>query len=389
MRIPTSLRCLAASLTLAGLASAQSADELSTALEKYDDLSTFRSLLSTSHGIFQTIVSEKRTNITVLVPTNEAITTYLTRSGVSAITDIGSQAIETLFSYHVMAASLKSKDFDNDRGLAVPTLLKEDAYNNRSAGAGLKQQFGGDGTGQVVFASGSKASSKREFKGPTVMVQGGMAQQAQMTVVDGVWGPKNVNSFQVVDTILIPPTPCSVTIRSTNSTLRALDYALNKTDLYPTLDTTRNVTCLGPSTTGFNNSGNPQLSLSKGDLLGALLHHTLKEVTYTNFLEDGMVLQTFNDTTVRVRIKGDDIYFNNAKVIEANVLTNNGLIHILDRVMGPDTEEANGTSTAQANAATSTSSSTSSTSSSDSNAASSLSVSVPGVMLLLAGLAMM
>ena len=56
--------------------------------------------------------------------------------------------------------------------------------------------------------------------------------------------------------------------------------------------------------------------------------HTLDQVTYSNYLEDGMVLGTLNKTTVKVSIKGSDVYFNNAKVIKANVLTNNGLIHM-------------------------------------------------------------
>lgn len=41
-----------------------------------------------------------------------------------------------------------------------------------------------------------------------------------------------------------------------------------------------------------------------------------------------MTIGTLNGTTVRVSFQGDDIYFNNAKVIKANVLTNNGLIHM-------------------------------------------------------------
>jgi len=56
--------------------------------------------------------------------------------------------------------------------------------------------------------------------------------------------------------------------------------------------------------------------------------HTLQNVAYTNYLEDGMKFKSLNNLTVRVRVKEGDIYFNNAKVIEPNVLTNNGLIHM-------------------------------------------------------------
>lgn len=107
-----------------------------------------------------------------------------------------------------------------------------------------------------------------------------------------------------------------------------MDTALNRTQLWSTLDFTPNVTCLAPSTEAFKKAGDPQDSLSKEDLTGALLAHTLKEVTYSNYLEDGQILETYNGTRVRISIKDDEIYFNNAKVIEANVLTNNGLLHV-------------------------------------------------------------
>lgn len=58
---------------------------------------------------------------------------------------------------------------------------------------------------------------------------------------------------------------------SRRSELSALDSALNKTGLWETLDRTPNVTCLAPSTTAFRKAGNPQISLGKADLTGALL----------------------------------------------------------------------------------------------------------------------
>jgi uncharacterized surface protein with fasciclin (FAS1) repeats len=41
-----------------------------------------------------------------------------------------------------------------------------------------------------------------------------------------------------------------------------------------------------------------------------------------------MEFTSLANKTVKVKIQGDDIYFNNAKVVAANVLTNNGLIHM-------------------------------------------------------------
>jgi transforming growth factor-beta-induced protein len=64
-------------------------------------------------------------------------------------------------------------------------------------------------------------------------------------------------------------------------------------------------------------------------------------VTYSNFLTDGQVITSAAGLDVTVRLVDADIYFNDAKVISPNVVTNNGLIHVLDRVMS-----ANGTAPA-------------------------------------------
>ncbi|KAH6884601.1 FAS1 domain-containing protein [Thelonectria olida] len=382
----------AANLALLAVANAQSAELLSTALEDYDDLSLFRNLLAASPQALQNAITGKSTNITVLIPTNDAISAYLKSSGIQDVSSLGSSQIEIFFAYHIMSASLKSTDFDDDRGAVVPTLLKKSEFNNRTAGAQLTKEYGAGATGQVLVAGSAKSSSRRikrqDFKGPSVTLRAGLAQDAQMTAIDGSWGPKKVNTFQVVDSVLLPPLACSTTIRSiTKGQLSALDAALNKTELYPTLDTTKNVTCLAPSTSAFKAAGDPQTSLPKSNLTHALLAHTLKEVTYTTFLEDGMILETYDNSTVTVHIKGDDIYFNNAKIIEPNVLTNNGLLHILDAVIEAETDEPTGTSTASSDSPSSTSSS--SASASESNAASASSVGFHGLVALVAGLMMM
>ncbi|KAF7554887.1 hypothetical protein G7Z17_g2625 [Cylindrodendrum hubeiense] len=388
-----SLAPLTVSLAALGFANAQTApEELSSSLEGYDELSLFRSLLSAAPQALSTSLSGKTSNITVIVPTNDAITAYLNESKVSDVTELNIDDIETFFSYHVLVASLKASDFGDHT--VVPTLLQGEEYNNRSAGPQLEQEFGSKATGQVLIATKrtdtSRRTKRQKLSGPTVDVRAGLAQDAEMTAVDGKWGPKNVNTFQIVNKVLIPPRTCSTTIRGQGDKLGALDSSLNKTELYPTLDTTPNVTCLAPSTEAFKKAGNPHQSLSKADLTGALLAHTLKQVTYTSFLEDGMVLGTYNDTTVTVHIKGDDIYFNNAKIIEPNVLTNNGLLHILDAVIGPE-DETSSTSTATASKTSADSTSApASTSTSDSstkdNAASAFSISYPGAVALAAGL---
>ncbi|KAF4981529.1 hypothetical protein FZEAL_2678 [Fusarium zealandicum] len=393
-----SLRHAAATLALLSLASAQSlSEDLASAIAGNPNLSLFRSLIGAAPQGFDKTLSAKSTDITVLIPSDEAIQSYLSTSGVSDITELDAEDVQTFFKYHVLAASLKSSDFDSPKGKAIPTLLEGTQYNNRSAGAQITREYGKDAIGQVVFAARNDAKGnrgKRQSGGQNVSLRAGLAQDVEMTAIDGSWGPKQANSFQIVNSVLIPPRACSTTIQTVgDKRLTALGAALNKTDLWNALDHSPNVTCLAPSTDAFKDAGDPQISLSKTDLTGALLAHTLKEVTYTNYLEDGMVLGTLNNTTVRVHIKNNDIYFNNAKVIKGNVLTNNGLIHILDSViMAEASDEPSSTSSSNAPSDTSTESPTSSSSEPSSpqttDAANMVSAGYPAVVALVAGLFM-
>ncbi|KAJ4308409.1 hypothetical protein N0V84_012121 [Fusarium piperis] len=388
----SSLCQAAASFALLSLVGAQSLpEELSDAISDYPTLSLFRSLIGAAPQGLTKSFSEKSTDITVLVPTNDAIEKYLKDAGVTNVTALDEDDIQTFFSYHIMAASLQSSDFDSPRGKTVPTLLQSSEFNNRTAGPDLVQDFGKQATGQVVFASKVDQSDKKEkrqqIKGDEVNLRAGLAQDVKMTAVDGKWGPRNANTFQVVNSVLLPPRPCSVTVRTVkDDRLDGLDTALNATGLWPALDHSKNVTCLAPTTKAFQDAG----ELSKEELTGALLAHTLDQVTYTDYLTDGMVIGTLNKTTVRVFIKGDDIYFNNAKVIKANVLTNNGLIHMLDQVIqssGEPSSTAKGVSPSETSSTTGPSSTTSETDAAQAtNAANTLSFGYAGAIALVAGL---
>jgi transforming growth factor-beta-induced protein len=73
---------------------------------------------------------------------------------------------------------------------------------------------------------------------------------------------------------------------------------------------------------------------------------------YSPYITSGMVIKSLAGMNVTVAKVDGAIYFNDAKVISPNVMTNNGLIHVLDRIMSP-----NGT----APAATATTASTATT----------------------------
>jgi transforming growth factor-beta-induced protein len=88
--------------------------------------------------------------------------------------------------------------------------------------------------------------------------------------------------------------------------------------------------------------------------------HTLNQPVYSSFLQDGDEFETLSNETVRVSILNGDIYFNDALVLKPNVLTNNGLMYEIDRVMSPLSTAGPGSSSSATPSATSISSSSSS-----------------------------
>ena len=48
--------------------------------------------------------------------------------------------------------------------------------------------------------------------------------------------------------------------------------------------------------------------------------HTLPLVTYSNYLQDGQVIQSLAGGNITIRMVDNDIYFNDAKVVSPNVL---------------------------------------------------------------------
>lgn len=197
-----SLHIKALSLVFLSFTNAQTLPEdLANAIANYSSLSLFRSLIITAPQALSQSLSNKSSNITVLIPTDDAFKSYLQDSGVSDVTELNQTDLQIFFSYHILSASLVSSDFDNPRGLSVPTMLDDSQFNNRSAGPQIQSQFGKDAGGQVVFASKEKNIGKRankDLNGPTVILRAGLAQNVRMTAVDGSWGAKNVNSFQVI-----------------------------------------------------------------------------------------------------------------------------------------------------------------------------------------------
>jgi transforming growth factor-beta-induced protein len=115
--------------------------------------------------------------------------------------------------------------------------------------------------------------------------------------------------------------------------LTTLVSALARANLSDTLNNFANVTCLAPTNAAFQSAGSPDTSLNVPALTHALRYHYIAGAQYSIDLQDGDVLTSVGGPEIKVRVDADGkIWFNDAMVVQPNVITNNGVIHVLDRV---------------------------------------------------------
>lgn len=316
--------------TALGVAHAQT---LLEALSKVPELSNFTTFYQNNEAFAAAYFgNESSYPITFLAPSNDAFSAYYTQNQVSLF-DVGPEILLQLVQYHTLVSDLKQANFTNvgTKGITAPSMLKDSPNNNRTTGVSLAAKFGGSerARGQVVFiqAAGSAASPNRfllsrQSTPQNAGVRSGLASTVNLRTLDANQGTWDGGSFHVVDGLLTLPQTCARTIRTAG--LASLDSALNRTKLWPALDGSKNITCLGPSNAAFQAAGNPDTALNETTLTGALLFHTLPEVAYSDFLVDGQEFKSLQNGTVRVKVEESDgnrtIWFNNAKVINANVL---------------------------------------------------------------------
>ncbi|EER39130.1 conserved hypothetical protein [Histoplasma capsulatum H143] len=315
-------------------------------LSGYPALSQFRSLLLNKPNIARLLTgaSDNSQRLTFLVPSDDAFVAYRATNGDLEIADIPDLELEAIMRYHILSRSLPAAQLLSapPNRLVIPTDLMEEKYNNRSAGPALDAQndTGENNDGQVVIMSPQSAGSSRKRQQEEVDVLSGLHESVTVTLLDGKW---DGGLFHMVDGLLTLPRVCTETIESED--LTSLSLALRRTSLGPVLDTLRNVTCIGPTDDAFEQAGNPDENAESGDLTKALTFHTLTEPVYTNFLTDGQIFTTVSNDTILVTVNATGIFFNDAKLVKKNVLTNNGVIQVVDRVMSPlETKKSSPTS---------------------------------------------
>jgi uncharacterized surface protein with fasciclin (FAS1) repeats len=123
-----------------------------------------------------------------------------------------------------------------------------------------------------------------------------------------------------------------------NGNFTNLVGALQEAGLVDTLSEPGPFTVFAPDDTAFNKLATEDLKAlleNKTELTKVLTFHVVNGKIMAKDLKDGEALQTIEGKDLIVKINGTEVMVDNAKVVQADIETSNGVIHVIDTVLMP------------------------------------------------------
>jgi len=176
-----------------------------------------------------------------------------------------------------------------------------------------------------------------------VMINGATVVVADITATNGV--------VHVIDAVLLPPAPQPTTtvvdVIVNSDVHNTLEAAVVAAGLVETLSGTGPFTVFAPTDAAFAAlpAGTVETLLADptGTLTQILLYHVVGAQALSTDLTNGQTVTTLLGQTVTVTINAEGVFINNAQVTVADIVTDNGVIHVIDAVLLP--EQPNSVST--------------------------------------------
>ena len=184
----------------------------------------------------------------------------------------------------------------------------------------------------------------------TINDEGIFINNAQVTVADIVAGNGVVH---VLDGVLLPtdapePTNTVVDIVVNSPMHNVLEAAVLQADLADALNGEGPFTVFAPTDDAFLAlagalGATAEDLLALPELADILLYHVVGGTALSSDLADGQTIATLNGAEVTVTINESGIFVNDAQVTVADLVADNGVVHVIDAVLIPPTPEPTGT----------------------------------------------
>ena len=146
----------------------------------------------------------------------------------------------------------------------------------------------------------------------------------------------------VIDAILMPPAPVSNTVVDiivNSENHNTLEAAVVAAGLVETLSGAGPFTVFAPTDAAFSllpaGTIDALLADPAGLLTEILFYHVVSGTALSTDLSDQQEIVTLNGLPVTVTINGSGVFINDAQVIVADIIADNGVVHVIDAVLIP------------------------------------------------------
>ncbi|MDD3571789.1 MAG: fasciclin domain-containing protein [Eubacteriales bacterium] len=245
---------------------------------------------------------------TVFAPTNAAFKALLAGLSITAEDLLNHLQLADVLLYHVVPGQVMSTSLSN--GMTAETL-------------------GGE-TLTVDLTDGVKINASN------VTTPDILAKNGAIHVIDQVLVPE---TFQLVPATAPLPSIVDIAVGSEDFTI--LVAALQKAGLVEALQAEGPFTGFAPTNTAFE-ALLGALGITAEELLGqpqladVLLYHVVSGKVMSTDLQNGMTAETLGGQAIAIDLT-DGVKINDSKVTSADIEASNGVIHVIDSVLVPET----------------------------------------------------
>ena len=237
-------------------------------------------------------------SLTLFAPTDAAFNLLPAGTVTALLNDI--PQLTDILKHHVVGASVMSGSLTNNQ--IVTTLL---------------------GTDVTVTITGGN-----------VYIDNAMVTVADIVADNGV--------VHVIDAVLLPPTPTNsiYDIVSNSNDHTTLKTAIDACALDVVLSDPGSLTLFAPTDAAFNLLPAGTVTALLNDipqLTDILKHHVVGASVMSGSLTNNQIVTTLLGTDVTVTITGGNVYIDNAMVTVADIVADNGVVHVIDAVLLPAT----------------------------------------------------
>jgi uncharacterized surface protein with fasciclin (FAS1) repeats len=175
----------------------------------------------------------------------------------------------------------------------------------------------------------------------TINSMGVFIDNAMVTVADIV---ADNGVVHVIDAVLLPPTPSNTIydIVSNSADHTTLKVAIDACALDGVLSGAGPFTLFAPTDAAFNLLPAGTVTALLADipqLTDILMHHVVGDSVMSGMLSNNQVVTTLLGTNVTVTINSMGVFIDNAMVTVADIVADNGVVHVIDAVLLPSTTD--------------------------------------------------